>query len=154
MASNRYTNEFKRQVISQVVEGGRSVVEVAKEAGISHKSVYLWIEAARTLKESKSKIKAVRQKIKRLRSLLSKEVEEQTKKYVSPGLLALRDVDIKKVGDDPDILEHRLVHTLCVSTGKEEAVGKLTLRLPEKFWRRAPSEALKGKKQKDRSGSQ
>lgn len=38
----RYTEEFKREAVSQVVERGHSVLSVASRLGISTKSLYDW----------------------------------------------------------------------------------------------------------------
>jgi transposase len=38
----RYDESFKRQVVEMVVDGDRSVLEVAKELGVSDYSIYQW----------------------------------------------------------------------------------------------------------------
>ena len=38
----RFTDEFKRDAVTQVVERGYSVNEVAERLGISSKSLYTW----------------------------------------------------------------------------------------------------------------
>jgi transposase len=38
----RYHESFKRQVVEMVVHGDRSVLEVAKELGVSDYSIYQW----------------------------------------------------------------------------------------------------------------
>ena len=38
----RYTEEFKREAVSQVVERGHSVTSVASRLGVSTKSLYDW----------------------------------------------------------------------------------------------------------------
>jgi len=38
----RYDESFKRQVVEMVVHGDRSVLEVAKELGVSDYSIYQW----------------------------------------------------------------------------------------------------------------
>ena len=38
----RFTDEFKRDAVAQVVERGYSVSEVAERLGISTKSLYTW----------------------------------------------------------------------------------------------------------------
>lgn len=155
MGSKRYTDEFKTQVIRQVVVVGRPVMEVARQAGISHKSLYLWLKAARAQKMSTpGNIKVVRQKIRRLKTLLNKRRSMGAEGGTFPDVVMLREMDIRKPSDGPDVLEHRLVHTLNIFTGKAEVVGMLTLQLPEKFWRHSPKDKSRGKKQKDRSGSQ
>ncbi len=39
---NRFTDEFKRDAVAQVVERGYSVSEVAERLGVSTKSLYTW----------------------------------------------------------------------------------------------------------------
>ena len=39
---DRFTDEFKRDAVAQVVERGRAVSEVAERLGISTKSLYTW----------------------------------------------------------------------------------------------------------------
>ena len=43
MRGIRYTEEFKQDAISQVVDRGYSVVEVSQRLGISSKSLYAWM---------------------------------------------------------------------------------------------------------------
>ena len=43
----RYTNEFKREAVSQVVDRGYTVREVAKRIGVSEHSLYRWVRDAR-----------------------------------------------------------------------------------------------------------
>ena len=38
----RFTEEFKRDAVAQVVDRGYAVIEVAKRLGISTKSLYTW----------------------------------------------------------------------------------------------------------------
>lgn len=38
----RFTGEFKRDVIAQIIDRGYSVREVAERLGISTKSLYTW----------------------------------------------------------------------------------------------------------------
>jgi len=38
-----YPDEFKREAVKQVIEGGHPVAEVAKRLGVSSKSIYTWI---------------------------------------------------------------------------------------------------------------
>jgi len=43
MSRNRFTDEFKRDAVAQVVDRGYSVSEVADRLGISTKSLYTWV---------------------------------------------------------------------------------------------------------------
>jgi transposase len=42
MSGIRFTNEFKRDAVAQVMERGYSVAEVSERLGISTKSLYTW----------------------------------------------------------------------------------------------------------------
>jgi len=44
MAVPKYSEEFKTGAVNQVTEGGRSVVQVAKNLGISDVTLYAWIK--------------------------------------------------------------------------------------------------------------
>lgn len=39
---NRFTDEFKRDAVAQVVDRGYAVREVAERLGVSTKSLYTW----------------------------------------------------------------------------------------------------------------
>ncbi len=40
----RYTEEFKRDAVAQVVDRGYSVAEVSRRLGVSTKSIYDWVK--------------------------------------------------------------------------------------------------------------
>ena len=42
MSGIRFTDEFKRDAVAQVVDRGYSVAEVSEQLGISTKSLYTW----------------------------------------------------------------------------------------------------------------
>jgi|ERR1700676_1438763 len=42
IVAKRYDESFKRQVVEMVVHGDRSVLELAKELGVSDYSIYQW----------------------------------------------------------------------------------------------------------------
>jgi transposase len=41
-SQNRYTDEFKRDAVAQVVDRGYPIREVAERLGVSAKSLYTW----------------------------------------------------------------------------------------------------------------
>lgn len=41
-AQNRFSGEFKKDAVSQVVDRGYPVAEVAEQLGVSTKSIYTW----------------------------------------------------------------------------------------------------------------
>jgi transposase len=44
----RYSKEFKAEAVSQVIDRGYSVREVAGRIGVSEHSLYRWVQAARS----------------------------------------------------------------------------------------------------------
>ena len=47
MSGKRYTDEFKAEAATQVIEHGRSVREVAGRLGVSIDSLYAWVREQR-----------------------------------------------------------------------------------------------------------
>ena len=43
----RYSKEFKTEAVSQVIDRGYSVIEVAQRIGLSEHSLYRWVRLAR-----------------------------------------------------------------------------------------------------------
>jgi len=73
----RYTEEFKRDAVAQVVDRGYSAAEVARRLGVSSKSLYDWMkrygEAAPVhQKESEQALE-----IRRLKAELNRVTEER-----------------------------------------------------------------------------
>jgi len=66
----RYTEEFKREAVSQVVERGHSVASVAGRLGVSTKSLYDWTKryGDKGTKRSKEtdELKALKAELKRV----------------------------------------------------------------------------------------
>lgn len=40
----RYDKEFKKQTVEMILEGGKPVTQVARELGISNKTLYYWVK--------------------------------------------------------------------------------------------------------------
>tara|TARA_R110002124_G_scaffold278873_2_gene451081 strand:- start:1287 stop:1568 length:282 start_codon:yes stop_codon:yes gene_type:complete len=74
---NYYTEEFKRDAVSQVKDRGYSVVEVSERLGISSKSLYAWIKTY--YKPSKDRELESQQstEIRRLKAELARVKEER-----------------------------------------------------------------------------
>ena len=79
----RYTKEFKREAVKQVVERGYSIAEVADRLGVCTKTLYQWRSAMHgTTQEIKSaddkaeiaKLKAELQRVTEERDILKKAV--------------------------------------------------------------------------------
>jgi transposase len=77
MSGQRYTEEFKRDAVSQVKDRGYSVKEVSERLGISTKSLYDWArlyhKPAKTLQRDNEQSAEIR----RLKSDLARVTEER-----------------------------------------------------------------------------
>jgi transposase len=76
MANRKYSDEFKDEAVKQVVERRYSVREVSERLGVSSKSLYLWVRAARG-DRTQGKLDDSRQEIARLRAELKRVQEER-----------------------------------------------------------------------------
>ena len=47
MGQQRYTDEFRREAVRQVIEKGHAVKDVAERLGVSSWSLYEWLRKAR-----------------------------------------------------------------------------------------------------------
>ena len=79
----RYPAEFKAEAVKQVTERGHGVVDVAKQLGMSDKSLYLWVRLAKeqsgvgsgenaTLKAEVSQLKVELKRTNEERDILKK----------------------------------------------------------------------------------
>lgn len=77
MSGIRFTDEFKRDAVAQVVDRGYSVGEVSERSGISTKSLYTW--KAQFSRPRKQIIEAAEQaaEIRRLKKELARVSEER-----------------------------------------------------------------------------
>jgi transposase len=78
MSNRRYSDEFKKAAVKQVIERGYSVNDVSKRLDISIKSLYVWLKESRggKGKEDSLAMDDVRRENARLKSEL-KRVEEE-----------------------------------------------------------------------------
>lgn len=77
MSRNRFTEEFKRDAVAQVVDRGYAVGEVADRLGISTKSLYTWkARYSKPNKEAKDDMGQSRE-IRRLKAELARVTEER-----------------------------------------------------------------------------
>ena len=77
MSRTRFTDEFKRDAVAQVVNRGYAVSEVAERLGISTKSLYTWkARLSRPTKEAKIDTGQSRE-IRRLKAELIRITEER-----------------------------------------------------------------------------
>jgi len=77
MSSKRYTEEFKREAVRQVVERGYSVAEVAARLGMTTHSLYAWkMKYGPNAAEHEEKT-ATEQEVRRLKKELKRVTEER-----------------------------------------------------------------------------
>lgn len=79
MKGMRYPDEFKSEAIKQITERGYSVADVAKNLGVSTKSLYKWRRELAGLDQPKmnADINALRQEVTRLNAALRRATEER-----------------------------------------------------------------------------
>ncbi len=77
MSGTRYTAEFKAEAVKQVIERGHTASAVAKRLGITNKSLYDWVRAARRSAPKRAEDENLRAEITRLRAELKRTTEER-----------------------------------------------------------------------------
>ena len=77
--NRRYTDEFKREAVRQVLDRGYSVSEVSKRLGVSTHSLYLWVAAERRTRngDEGDALQVIRQENIRLKTELRRAEEER-----------------------------------------------------------------------------
>jgi transposase len=73
----RYSTEFKTEAVSQVIDRGYSVSEVAKRIGVSEHSLYQWVKRARTRAEQSGDSTDLAAENARLKRELKRAQEER-----------------------------------------------------------------------------
>jgi len=76
MGQQRYTEEFRREAVRQVVEKGHAVKEVAGRLGVSSWSLYEWVRKAGP-PPTASRLANKDDEIRRLRHELKRVTEER-----------------------------------------------------------------------------
>jgi len=77
MSGQRYTEEFKRDAVSQVKDRGYSVKEVSERLGISTKSLYDWARLYHKPEKSLQRDHEQSAEIRRLKAELARVKEER-----------------------------------------------------------------------------
>ena len=79
MKGMRYPDEFRSEAVKQITERGHSVADVAKNLGISTKSLYKWRQEFAALNEPKlsSDVITLKQEVTRLNAALRRATEER-----------------------------------------------------------------------------
>jgi transposase len=76
----RYSSEFKTEAVSQVIDRGYSVKDVAERIGVSQHSLYLWVKRARAAASDSDQSGSPRElaaEVARLKSELRRTQEER-----------------------------------------------------------------------------
>lgn len=79
MKGTRYPDEFRSEAVKQITERGYSVADVAKNLGISTKSLYKWRRemAGQSQPQLSSDVMALKQEVTRLNAALKRATEER-----------------------------------------------------------------------------
>jgi transposase len=74
----RYTEEFKKEAIKQVIEKGYTAVDVSKRLGISEKSLYAWLRKNKAAISPDGKdLMLIKQELNRVKAELKRTTEER-----------------------------------------------------------------------------
>jgi transposase len=74
----RYTEEFKKEAIKQVIEKGYTAVDVSKRLGISEKSLYAWLRKNKAATSPDGKdLMLIKQELNRVKAELKRTTEER-----------------------------------------------------------------------------
>ncbi|WP_284447373.1 transposase [Fluviibacter phosphoraccumulans] len=79
MKGMRYPDEFRSEAVKQITERGYSVADVAKNLGISTKSLYKWRRemSGHNQPQLSSDVMALKQEVTRLNAALKRATEER-----------------------------------------------------------------------------
>ena len=73
----RYTEEFKRDAVAQVVDRGYSAAEVSRRLGVSTKSIYDWVKRYGKIEPKHQQEAEQSKEIRRLKAELLRVTEER-----------------------------------------------------------------------------
>lgn len=77
MSNKRYTEEFKKEAVRQVVDRGYSAAEVARRLGVTSHSMYSWIKKYGPDSEAYKEKSDADAEIRRLKKELRRVTEER-----------------------------------------------------------------------------
>ena len=77
MSTKRFTDEFKSEAVSQVVDKGYRVAEVAQRLGVSQHSLYLWVRQRRMPAGQREEQAGQSEELRRLKAELRRVTEER-----------------------------------------------------------------------------
>lgn len=73
----KYTEEFKKDAVAQVVDRGHSVLEVSRRLGVSSKSLYDWVKRYHKSEDDGRDATEQAEEIRRLKAELARVREER-----------------------------------------------------------------------------
>lgn len=77
MSGKRYTEEFKKETVKQILEEGYTVSSVSQRLGVSTNSLYTWLKKYGSNAEEFNKKSREQEKIKQLKSELKRVTQER-----------------------------------------------------------------------------
>ena len=77
MSGKRYTEEFKKETVKQILDEGYTVSSVAQRLGVSTNSLYTWLKKYGSSAEEFNKKAKEQEKIKQLKSELKRVTQER-----------------------------------------------------------------------------
>ena len=78
MKRTKYTAEFKKEAVKQVIDKGHTVVDVAKRLGIAEGVLYTWVSKFKKADEPESNdLKAMQAEMAKLKAELRRTTEER-----------------------------------------------------------------------------
>lgn len=77
MSGERYTEEFKKEAVKQIIQEGYSVTSVADRLGVSTHSLYAWLKRYGTTAEEYNREAKQQDEIKKLKAELKRVIQER-----------------------------------------------------------------------------
>lgn len=77
MSGKRYSEEFKREAIKQITEGGYAVADVARRLGTTTHSLYAWLKKYDSQAKQTGQSHEQKEEITRLKAELKRVTEER-----------------------------------------------------------------------------
>ena len=77
MSGKRYSEEFKKEAVKQIIEGGYGVADVARRLGMTTHSLYAWIRKYGERAQQNDRQEQQSAEIRRLKAELKRVTEER-----------------------------------------------------------------------------
>ena len=98
MSTNKFTDEFKRDAVAQVVDRGYPVREVAERLGVSTKSIYTWQRLFSRPAKVVQEVDAQADEIRRLKRDLARVTEERDILKKATGTVRQNELETGRAG--------------------------------------------------------